>query len=96
MNPEVFRNGDESGIGLPHSTTLAPVRACYSFREVVECGSPMPLSRLDFGIRSTQPSIRRQPARSFCKGLRLSSFDFRYCFEFRISIFELPAPWNAS
>jgi hypothetical protein len=33
----------ESGIGLPHSTTLARIRACHSFREVEECGSPMPL-----------------------------------------------------
>jgi hypothetical protein len=33
----------ESGIGLPHSTTLARAIARYYFREVVECGSPMPL-----------------------------------------------------
>jgi hypothetical protein len=30
----------KSGIGLPHSTTLARITACHSFREVVECGSP--------------------------------------------------------
>ena len=33
----------ESGIGLPHSKTLPrPIASC-SFREVLECGSPMPL-----------------------------------------------------
>ena len=34
---------DESGIGLPHSKTLPRWTAGYSFREVLECGSPMPL-----------------------------------------------------
>jgi hypothetical protein len=33
----------ESGIGLPHSTTLARISAGHCIREVVECGSPMPL-----------------------------------------------------
>jgi hypothetical protein len=33
----------QSGMGLPHSTTLARIQARYSFREVVECGSPIPL-----------------------------------------------------
>jgi hypothetical protein len=47
MNPFLRK----SGIGLPHSTTLAHITACHSFREVVECGSPMPLSRVDCGIR---------------------------------------------
>jgi len=41
MNRRVPR---ESGIGLPHSTTLARILACHSFREVVEFGSSMPLS----------------------------------------------------
>jgi hypothetical protein len=35
----------KSGTGLPHSTTLARITACHSFREVVGCGSPMPLSQ---------------------------------------------------
>jgi hypothetical protein len=34
----------ESGMGLPHSTTLSRAIARLSFREVVECGSPMALS----------------------------------------------------
>jgi hypothetical protein len=34
---------NKSGMGLPHSTTLARSIAPHSFREVVECGSPMPL-----------------------------------------------------
>jgi hypothetical protein len=39
----------ESGIGLPHSKTLARFRACLLLREVLECGSPMPLfERLRF------------------------------------------------
>jgi hypothetical protein len=96
MIAEVLRNEDESAIGLPHSTTSRKERRAIARDSVVECGSPMPLSRLDCGIRSTKPSARRDPARPFCIGLRLSSFDFRYCFELRISIFELPAPWNAS
>jgi hypothetical protein len=37
----------KSGIGLPHSMTLARVRACHWVREVVECGSPMPLLLLE-------------------------------------------------
>src|SRR5262245_22447570 len=32
----------ESGIGPPHSKMLALIRACSSFRDVLECGSPMP------------------------------------------------------
>jgi hypothetical protein len=31
-------------MGLPHSKTLARTTARGFFREVVECGSPMPLS----------------------------------------------------
>jgi len=30
-------------MGLPHSTTLSRIRACLFVREVLECGSPMPL-----------------------------------------------------
>src|SRR5262245_54246612 len=41
-NHETFLR--KSGIGLPHSTTLSRRIARHSFREVVECGSPMPLS----------------------------------------------------
>jgi len=33
----------ESGMGLPHSKTLARAPARHSVRKVVECGSPMPL-----------------------------------------------------
>jgi hypothetical protein len=43
-NGKVIANwGNKSGIGLPHSTTLARSIAPRFFREVVECGSPMPL-----------------------------------------------------
>jgi len=34
----------QSGMGLPHSKTPARFLACHSVREVLECGSPMPLS----------------------------------------------------
>jgi hypothetical protein len=34
----------QSGIGLPHSKTLAHSLARHSNREVLECGRPMPLS----------------------------------------------------
>jgi len=34
---------NKSGIGLPHSTTLARWIARLYFRDVVECGGPMPL-----------------------------------------------------
>jgi hypothetical protein len=33
----------ESGIGPPHSKTLSRPIAALSFREVLECGGPMPL-----------------------------------------------------
>src|SRR4051794_27552848 len=33
----------ESGIGLPHSKTLARRVVLFPFRKVSECGSPMPL-----------------------------------------------------
>ena len=36
-------NVKESGIGLPHSKTLARIQAGPFVREVLECGSPMPL-----------------------------------------------------
>jgi hypothetical protein len=39
----------KSGIGLPHSKTLPRWIARLFFREVVECGSPMPLSFLAAG-----------------------------------------------
>jgi hypothetical protein len=78
----LFGKAYESGMGLPHSTTLARLLACWFFREVVECGSPMPLSRLDCAIRSIQPSVHRG-------GFRLSSFGFRHSFEFHLQ-------WNAS
>jgi hypothetical protein len=39
-------NGGQSGRGQPHSKTLLRRIACHFFREVVECGSPMPLSLL--------------------------------------------------
>jgi hypothetical protein len=34
---------NESGMGLPHSKTLSRRIAHHFFREVLECGSPMPL-----------------------------------------------------
>jgi hypothetical protein len=42
--------GSESGIGLPHSKTLARRVMFDSFREVLECGSPMPLWRLSLSV----------------------------------------------
>jgi hypothetical protein len=33
----------QSGMGLPHSTTLARRIACHAYGEVMECGSPMPI-----------------------------------------------------
>src|ERR1051326_3843462 len=33
----------KSGMGLPHSRTLARVFESFSLRKVLECGSPMPL-----------------------------------------------------
>jgi hypothetical protein len=41
-------NGTQSGRGLPHSKTLARRIARPSFREVLECGSPMPISLLPY------------------------------------------------
>lgn len=35
---------EESSLGLPHSMTLSRFRARRSIREVLECGSPIPLS----------------------------------------------------
>jgi hypothetical protein len=34
----------QSGTGLPHSKTLSRFLSLQSIREVLECGSPMPLS----------------------------------------------------
>src|SRR5215510_11203000 len=48
-------NGSQSGRGQPHSRTLSRRIACYSFREVLECGCPLPLS---FGLLTrAAPSI---------------------------------------
>ena len=44
-------------MGLPRSTTLSRPIARHSFREVVECGSPMPLSRLTCGIRKPKTTV---------------------------------------
>jgi hypothetical protein len=41
-----FDNGDESGRGQPHSKTLARRIARDSFREVLECGCPLPLLKV--------------------------------------------------
>jgi hypothetical protein len=37
------RRAFESGIGLPHSKTLTRIPKRHELREVLECGSPMPL-----------------------------------------------------
>src|SRR5689334_22173636 len=37
-------NGSQSGRGQPHSKTLSRRNARRSFREVLECGCPLPLS----------------------------------------------------
>jgi len=34
---------NKSGIGLPHSMTLTRLTARHPFREVLECGCPLPL-----------------------------------------------------
>jgi hypothetical protein len=39
----VRNNAIESGMGLPYSKTLARVKAGHVVREVMDCGSPMPL-----------------------------------------------------
>jgi hypothetical protein len=39
-------NGGQSGKGQPHSKTLLRRIACDFFREVLECGCPLPLSLL--------------------------------------------------
>ncbi len=57
---------EKSGIGLPHSTTLARNPACLFLREVVECGSPMPLSRRNCGIDHPVPL---QPVAPSCTQL---------------------------
>jgi hypothetical protein len=44
------KNRGQSGIGLPHSKTLARSIAPHSFREVLECGSPLPLLSLRSAI----------------------------------------------
>jgi beta-galactosidase len=45
MNQRLAEVARESGIGLPHSRTLARSRERNYLRKVVECGSPMPLFR---------------------------------------------------
>jgi len=47
-------NGLQSGMGLPHSKTLARRIVRRSFREVLECGSPMPLSFVPSGFFCAQ------------------------------------------
>jgi hypothetical protein len=47
--PRIVRlptNGGQSGGGQPHSKTLPRWTARLSFREVLECGCPLPLSPL--------------------------------------------------
>jgi hypothetical protein len=36
-------NAKESGMGLPHTKTLAHITTAHFIREVMECGSPKPL-----------------------------------------------------
>src|SRR5947207_6939185 len=43
----------ESGRGQPHSTTLRDICCRCQFREVVECGCPLPLSWRRLWVAST-------------------------------------------
>src|SRR5258708_7186372 len=43
LNDKRRKHSCESRIGPPHSTTLARIRERHYFREVLGCGSPMPL-----------------------------------------------------
>jgi hypothetical protein len=46
---------------LPHSKTLSPLLACHYRREVLECGSPMPLSLFEAAI--ALPFVAPKPLR---------------------------------
>jgi hypothetical protein len=50
-------NGSKSGIRLPHSKTLARRIERDSFGEVLECGSPMPLSLLSSAPTAQFPGL---------------------------------------
>jgi hypothetical protein len=51
----------ESGIGLPHSTTLARLIARQSFRKVLECGCPLPLFLEISGAFADAPPTSSSP-----------------------------------
>jgi hypothetical protein len=58
--PEPVRR--KSGIGLPHSTTSRKEWRAVLRDSVVECGSPMPLSRVFCVIRKPDPRfMARRP-----------------------------------
>jgi hypothetical protein len=48
----------QSGTGLPHSKTLARFSKCNWFRQVLECGSPVPLSAPTEQIRFASSTHR--------------------------------------
>src|SRR5205809_3919872 len=51
-----LRGSSESGRGQPHSTTLARATQPGCFREVLECGCPLPLFlTANIGERTTAP-----------------------------------------
>jgi hypothetical protein len=47
----------KSGIGLPHSTTSRKEWRAIRRDSVMECGSPMPLSRLYCSVRKPRPTV---------------------------------------
>src|SRR5438046_2165587 len=68
----------ESGRGLPHSKTLRDELECAKVRQVLECGSPLPL--LDFMAPLVAVSRCAPSKKSLCApARRISSFIIR-CF----------------
>jgi hypothetical protein len=76
----------QSGIGLPHSRTLSRFLARQSIREVLECGSPMPLST---EIAQPDGNIRSLTAANvpFTLGFGICCFEFLWSLVFGIRSF---------
>jgi hypothetical protein len=59
----------KSGRGQPHSKTLSRWIACQSFREVLECGCPLPLSLLPNEARLANQGAAAWACVDDCSGL---------------------------